>query len=83
MKRLGKYLVDVSSYYLAAMGLSCGVNLQQSGYREHSTLLMFLGVFLIAASVKWIVGIRVIDWDKRELPAPPVPTQTTKNYKKE
>jgi hypothetical protein len=52
MKRFGKSLIQILFYYLPASMISCGVNLQQSGYREKNDFLMVMGVLFIAAGIR-------------------------------
>lgn len=64
-KLLTSYLLDVLSMFLWALNLSCGVNLQQYGYRFHSNFLNVLGIALIAISIVGIKRTRLYS----ELPA--------------
>lgn len=50
-----EYLLELMQAYFWAFNLSCGVNLQQNGYRQHNDFFSILGVTLIAVS---LVGFR-------------------------
>jgi hypothetical protein len=45
------YLLKLGGMYFWAFNLSCGVNLQQNGYKNGSTFLEILGTTLIAIAL--------------------------------
>ena len=51
MKKLRDYVLRVLMIFPWAFMLSCGVNAQQNGYKDHSEFLMLWGVVMIAVSL--------------------------------
>lgn len=56
MKKVGAKLLSILEMFPWACILSCGVNAQQNGYKEHSEFLMFWGVVMIAVSLERLRG---------------------------